>query len=324
MSSTGLRYRSLSSWLKEIFGEPVRKINIDAGLGCPNRNAGLGKSGCIYCNPRGSGTGASGISISQQVDRGVSFLSRRYRCNKFIGYFQSYTNTYGDPDQLAGLYGEALQRSEIVGLAIGTRPDCVPDSILNLLAELSKDRLVWIEYGLQSIHSETLNLIRRGHGPDEFFDAVKRTLVRGIPTVVHLILGLPGESSIHMTETAKAVAVAGVQGVKLHPLYVIRGTYLEQMYTAGEYLPLTQEQAAQAVLDVLKVLPPDMVIHRMTSDPHPEELVAPLWMLNRAQVRRHLEQTMIMADFRQGADYASGAQGSIRNGSEVRQRKYES
>lgn len=299
-----LRYRSLSSWLKERFGEPVRKINLDAGLGCPNRNGSLGTTGCIYCNQRGSGTGAfnSGLSVGRQIDTGIAFLSRRYRCNKFIGYFQSYSNTYGNPEYLTRLYREALQRPEIVGLAIGTRPDCVPDSVLDILSDL-KDRLLWIEYGLQSIHRETLNLIRRGHGPEEFRDAVRRTKKRGIPVVVHLMLGLPGESIEDMIASAKAVAVEGVQGVKLHPLYVIRGTYLERMYNEGGYMPLSQEQASRATLAVLEVLPPEIVVHRMTSDPHSDELVAPLWMLRRNEVRRHLEEAMLIEDFRHGSKY---------------------
>ena len=303
------RYRSLSAWLKEIFGEQVRKIALDTGLGCPNRDGSVGHGGCIYCNPRGSGTGARslGLSIGEQVDRGITFISRRYGCSKYIGYLQSYTNTYGNPDQLCRLYKEALQRPEVVGLAIGTRPDCVPDPVLDLLADLHRHTLIWVEYGLQSIHSKTLNLIRRGHGPEKFFDAVERTSSRGIPIVVHLIIGLPGESIDDMIQTARAVAAAGVQGVKLHPLYVIRGTILENFYMQGLYRPMTEVQAAQATLSIMEVLPPDMVIHRITSDPHPEELITPLWMLNRNEVRKHLHETMEKLDFRQGSHLKWGS-----------------
>jgi uncharacterized protein len=309
MTTSGPRYRTLSSWLKELFGEPVRKITLDVGLGCPNRDGTLGSNGCIYCNPRGSGTGANGLGIPlrEQVDEGIAFLSRRYGCRKFIAYFQSFTNTYGNAGKLSRLYAEALQRPEVVGLAVGTRPDCVPEPVLDVLSQAARNRLVWIEYGLQSAHARTLDLINRGHSPEAFFDAVKRTRARGILSVAHLILGLPGESIDDMVETAKAVADAGVAGVKLHPLYVIRGTALEQMYLGGRYNPMTEEQALEATLSVLQALPSDVVIHRMTSDPHPEELVAPLWMLDRQGVRRRMSEEMERTDFRQGA---SGEQSS--------------
>ncbi|MFZ5866092.1 MAG: TIGR01212 family radical SAM protein [Thermodesulfobacteriota bacterium] len=296
-------YRSLSSWLKERFGEPVRKITLDAGLGCPNRDGTLSRGGCIYCNPRGSGTGAyeRGIPIREQVDRAIEFLSARYQCRKYIAYFQSFTNTYGEPSRLAELYAEALERFEVVGLAVGTRPDCVPDRVLDVLEDFSKEHLVWLEYGLQSVHPQTLKLINRGHGPEAFFDAVARTRKRKIAVVAHLILGLPGESVADMVETARSVAEAGVEGVKLHPLYVVRGTALEQMYREGNHRPLSEAEALGATLAVLGALPGEMVIHRLTSDPHAEELVAPLWMLDRRGVRSRLLKEMEITDFRQGS-----------------------
>jgi len=297
------RYRTLSSWLKGIFGEPVRKITIDAGLGCPNRDAARGLNGCIYCNNRGSGTGAitKGRSIAEQVDQGIGFLSQRYGTKKFIGYFQSFTNTNGPTNQLRKIYEEALARPEVVGLAIGTRPDCVPNDTLRMITELAESRLVWMEYGLQSVHERTLKLIKRGHSPSAFFDAVDRTHDTGLPVVVHLILGLPGETLDDMIATAKALAKAPVQGVKLHPLYVVHGTELEKLYRNGEYTPLSQQDAADATMAVLRVLPPDVVAHRLTSDPHPNELVAPLWMLDRRKVRIDLLRTMEATDFRQGS-----------------------
>ena len=296
------QYRTLSSWLKGVFGEPVRKISIDAGLGCPNRGA-PGTNGCIYCNSRGSGTGAfsQGLSIGDQIDRGIAFLSQRYGTRKFIGYFQSFTNTYGPANRLRALYAEALARPEVVGLAIGTRPDCVPDDTLDMIAELAQNRLIWMEYGLQSVHDRTLKLIKRGHQSAEFFDALKRTQNRNLPVVVHLILGLPGETLEDMIATARAVAKAGVQGVKLHPLYVVRGTELARLYEKGEYEPLSEEDARKAIMAVLSELPPDVVVHRLTSDPHPEELVAPSWMLNRRKVRNDLLNDMNALGFRQGA-----------------------
>lgn len=308
MFAVPVRYRSLSSWLRERFGEPVRKISVDAGLGCPNRDGTISRGGCIYCNPRGSGTGAAGrgVSIREQVDLGVSRLSRRFHCRKFIAYFQSFTNTYGELSKLAPLWADALEHPHVVGLALGTRPDCVADEVLDHLERLSNERLVWMEYGLQSAHPDTLKLINRGHGPDAFFDAVRRTQARNIPVVAHLVLGLPGESLDRMTATASAVAAAGVVGVKLHPLYVIRGTVLERMYAAGNYRPMSEREAIEATIAVLEHLAPDMVIHRLTSDPHPEELVAPEWMLDRRGVRARLSAALEDRDVTQGSRYQCG------------------
>jgi uncharacterized protein len=303
MADSRPRYRSLSAWLKSRFGETVRKITLDAGLGCPNRDGTIGVGGCLYCNPRGSGTGALslGMSVGRQVEKGIDVLSRRFRCRKFIAYFQSFTNTHAPLDKLEKIYREALTRPEIVGLAVGTRPDCVPEEVLDLMAELAGKRLVWIEYGLQSVHRRTLELINRGHGPEVFFRAVERTRARGLHVVVHLILGLPGEAQEDMEETARAVVEAGAQGVKLHPLYVIRGTGLEAMYKRGDYKCLSEQAAQDATLGVLEVLHPDTVIHRLTSDPHPEELVAPLWMLDRGGVRVRWEKAIEERDLRQGS-----------------------
>jgi len=312
MQHSTSRYRSVSSWLKELFGESVRKITIDAGLGCPNRDGTTGTSGCIYCNPRGSGTGAlaRGLSVSQQIDKGIAFLSQRFKCRKFIAYFQSFTNTYGCVAHLAELYREALERPEVVGLAVGTRPDCAGEDVLDLLQDLGRERLVWVEYGLQSIHRRTLKLINRGHGPEEFLNATARTRNRGILSVAHIILGLPGESVDDMVQTARAVAEAGAHGVKIHPLYIVRGTALEEMYRAGTYRPMSLEEATKATLTAMAVLPPEMIVHRITSDPHPEELIAPLWMLDRKAVRTHLQHAMDKADFRQGCRFQSDNPGS--------------
>jgi len=307
MVKSAARYRSLSSWLKERLGEPVRKITVDAGLGCPNRDGTISRGGCIYCNPRGSGTGAhrQGVSIREQVNRGAQFLSQRFRCNKFIAYFQSFTNTYGDLSELAPLWAKALEHPDVVGLAIGTRPDCIADDVLDHLAALSTERPVWLEYGLQSAHAKTLELINRGHGPDAFFDAVRRTQAREIPVVAHLILGLPGESIADMKATASAVAFSGVHGVKLHPLYIIRGTPLERMYRSGQYRPMTEREAIDAIFAVLELLPPETVIHRLTSDPHSGELVAPDWMVDRPRVRANLAAAMEERDVRQGSQWCN-------------------
>lgn len=298
-----LRYRSLSSWLKERFSGPVRKIAIDSGLGCPNRDGTLGVGGCIFCNSRGSGTnaGSRGLSVTDQVDQGIEFFSRRYKVRKFIAYFQSFTNTYGNPKLLERLYHLAIQRPEIVGLSIGTRPDCVPDDVMDILSDINKDKPVWLELGLQSIHNRTLKLIRRGHESGIFFKTADRALKRDLLVAAHIILGLPGETIEDTALTAKAVANSGIHGIKAHPLYVIAGTILEDMFRKEEYIPMTMEQAIKGTIAVLEVLPKNMIIHRLTSDPHPEELVAPVWMLDKARVRNALIAEMDIRNVFQGS-----------------------
>lgn len=297
------RYRTLSSWLKAEFGEPVRKIIIDAGMTCPNRDGTLGTGGCIYCNLRGSGTGAakSGLSIEDQIDSALRVMNRKGHAHKFIAYFQAFSNTYGDLDRLEDMYRRAVSRPEIVGLAVGTRPDCVSEPILDLLADLARSHLVWIEYGLQSAHEKTLRVINRGHGPAEFFDAVTRTADRGLRVAAHVILGLPGESVSDMALTARALSASRVWGVKIHPLYVVEATGLAELFLTGRYTPLTESEATEAILSFLEHLHPETVIHRLTSDPHPDELIAPQWMLDRRGVRTRLTAAMESRDVRQGS-----------------------
>ena len=277
-----LPYNDLNSALRARFGCRVHRIAIDAGLTCPNRDGTVGVGGCIYCNERGSGTGASACaSITEQIHAAQPFLRRRFGAEKFIAYFQSFSNTYAPLDTLRTLYEEALAAEDIVGLAIGTRPDCAGDDVLDLLAETAKRTYFLVEYGLQSIHDRTLRLINRGHTVGDFRDAVGRTRSRGIDVSVHVILGLPGESSDDMLETARALAGMDIQGIKIHLLYVIRGTELHRMYESGSYRCLTRDEYVDIVCDFLALLPPEVVIHRLTGDPHPDELAAPQWALEK-------------------------------------------
>lgn len=279
------RYNDFHTYLKSHFGCRVQKITIDAGLSCPNRDGTISERGCIYCNARGSGTGAHarGLTVTDQLEEGKKRLSQRYGAKKFIAYFQSFSNTYAPVNELKRLYEEALSIEDVVGLSIGTRPDCVDESVLNLLEAIAKTHLVWIEYGLQSCHEETLVRINRGHDYACFEKAVRNTQGRGIRICAHVILGLPGETRSHMMETANAIAAHGLDGVKIHLLYVIEGTRLETLYREGKYRCLEQEEYIDLVCGFLERLPPDMVIQRLTGDPHPEELVAPLWAMEKAK-----------------------------------------
>jgi hypothetical protein len=276
-------YFDLNTFLRERFGCRVQKISLDAGLSCPNRDGTLSTGGCIYCNDRGSGTGAhrQGLSITDQLEKGKAFLARRYKAKKFLAYFQSYSNTYAPVDTLDRIYKEALNVPDVVGLSIGTRPDCIDDTRLSLLEQLARHHLIWVEYGLQSAHDETLARINRGHDFRCFEKAVTATRRRGIHICAHVILGLPGETRSQMIETADALADLKIDGVKLHLLYVVKGTPLEALYRDGSYRPLEQAEYVDLVCAFLDRLPPQTVIQRLTGDPHREELIAPLWSLDK-------------------------------------------
>ena len=296
------RYYDLNSYLRSIFGCRVQKISLDAGLTCPNRDGSIATGGCIYCNSRGSGTGAlqKGLSITEQILKGKESLKRRYKAKKFIAYFQSFSNTYGPYEKLKGLYEEALAIDDIVGLSVGTRPDCVDESILTLLEGYTKDYLVWIEYGIQSIHDRTLTFINRGHDVRCFKRAVEATRTRGIKICTHVILGLPFEDRRDMLATAEAVAAMGIDGIKIHLLYVIKGTGMEKLYQEGTYRCLEQDEYANLVCDFLELLPPDMVIQRLTGDPHPDELVAPEWSLRKNETLSRIKKILADRDSWQG------------------------
>ena len=296
------RYNDLNTYLRALFGCRVQKITVDAGLTCPNRDGTLASGGCIYCNARGSGTGAHtrGLSVTEQLLQGKQALTRRYKARKFIAYFQSFSNTYAPVARLQALYDEALAVSDIVGLSVGTRPDCVSEPVLELLQSYTAEHLVWLEYGLQSAHDETLRLINRGHDRKAFCDAVETSRNRGLKICAHVILGLPGESREQMLATADLLAELQVDGIKLHLLYVIKGTRLEQLHRDSRFRCLQQQEYVDLVCDVLERLPQQMVIQRLTGDPHPQELAAPDWALRKTETLNQIQKTLEERDTWQG------------------------
>jgi radical SAM protein (TIGR01212 family) len=298
-----LPYRDLNSCLKERFGARVQKVTLDAGLTCPNRDGRVGVGGCLYCNARGSGTGAMshGLSITQQLEEGMQRLARRYGASRFIAYFQSFSNTYAPVEILRALYHEALANPLVVGLSIGTRPDCLSPEILDLLGDIARDRLLWLELGLQSAHDQTLKLINRGHDAACFTRAVRAAADRGLEVVAHVILGLPGEGPQEMAATARYLGDLPLQGVKIHLLYVVKGSALESLYQSGDYRPLTEGEYVNLVADFLEALPPHLVIHRLTGDPHPEELVAPAWCREKSRVLAGIKAELARRGSRQGS-----------------------
>jgi len=288
------RYNDLNTHLRGIFGCRVQKITVDAGLTCPNRDGTLSSGGCIYCNTRGSGTGAHarGLSITRQLTNGKQSLSKRYKAKKFLAYFQSFSNTYAPLPTLKRLYDEALSVDDVVGLSIGTRPDCVNVRVLDLLQSYAERHLIWLEYGLQSASDVTLEFINRGHDVQSFIDAVEKTKNRGIKICAHVILGLPHETRQDILHTAATIARLGIDGVKLHLLYVVKGTRLEALYQKGEFKCLEQHAYVDLVCDFLERIPFEMVVQRLTGDPHREELAAPAWSLKKTETLELVGKTL--------------------------------
>jgi radical SAM protein (TIGR01212 family) len=302
-------YRDLNTYFRSLFGSRVHKVTVDAGLTCPNRDGTLSTGGCIYCNAKGSGTGAhqKGISITQQIERSKVRIARRFKTNKLMAYFQAFTNTYAPVAHLKALWDEALAVDGVVGLAIGTRPDCVEPAVLDLLESYARSHLIWIEYGLQSAHDQTLTRINRGHDFACFERTVSATRNRGINICAHVILGLPGESRRQMLETADAVAALGIDGVKLHLLYVVRGTALETIYRQGHYHPLERQAYADLVCEFIERLPKAMIIQRLTGDPHPHELIAPQWSLQKRETMELIDQCFAQKQTWQGKHFRDNA-----------------
>ncbi|MCM2284466.1 MAG: TIGR01212 family radical SAM protein [Desulfobacula sp.] len=302
------RYSDYNAYLRDLFGERVQKISIDAGLSCPNRDGRLSRLGCIYCNEKGSGSGLSekGLSIREQIEAGKIGSMKKYKAKKFLAYFQSYSNTYTTVDHMKALYDEALSCEGMVGMAIGTRPDCIDPEKLDLIQTYTKDHLVWIEYGLQSVHDETLTRINRGHTFRDFARAVDLTRNRGIQICTHVILGLPGENREMMLETARTLADGGINGIKIHLLYVIRGTPLEKLWQRGEYRPMEQAEYVEMVCDFLELLPEPIIIQRITGDPHPDELRAPLWAARYRETFNLIQDLLEARDTFQGRRYIPG------------------
>ncbi|MFY9397257.1 MAG: TIGR01212 family radical SAM protein [Desulfomonilia bacterium] len=295
-------YRTFSSFLREHFGERVRKITLDAGLSCPHRDSER-RGGCIYCNARGSGTGAfsTGMELKEQIESQMEAMTRRFKARAFIAYFQSYSNTYAGLDSLKAIYGAIGPYRRIVGLAVGTRPDCIDGERLELIGSCAGDRMVWLEYGLQSANEKTLALINRGHDVETFIRAVKLTAPFGFRICAHVIIGLPGEGMDDFIATARLVSSLPVTDIKIHSLYIARGTELEGMYRRGGFSLMDLESYAEATGSFIAHLRKDIVVQRITGDPHPDELVAPAWTRDKAGVISAVRRRMESAGIVQGS-----------------------
>jgi radical SAM protein (TIGR01212 family) len=296
------RYYAFSRFLRQRFGTKVYRVTVDAGFTCPNVDGTVTTGGCVYCDNRSFSPNRRlpRTTVRDQVRRGIAILQNRYRADRFLAYFQAATNTHAPVAKLRRLYDEALDHPQVVGLAVGTRPDSVPDDVLDLLEAYARGRYVCLELGLQSIHDRTLDWMNRGHDAGAFVDAVWRCQGRGLELCAHVILGLPGESHADMLATADALAALPVSGVKIHNLHVVKGTPLEAMFRAGTVAMVERGQYVPLVCDFLERLPPDMVIHRLSGDAPPDYLVAPLWCLDKPGLLRAIDAELERRDSWQG------------------------
>lgn len=301
------RYHTWNYYLRNTFGEKIFKVSINAGFTCPNIDGKVAYGGCTYCSKEGSGdfAGNPKDDLIKQFNDIKEMMLRKWPNAKYIGYFQAYTNTYAPLEVLKEKYETILAQDDVVGLSISTRPDCLEDDVLEYLAELNERTNLWVELGLQTIHDSTSKIINRGHDYKTFLEGVEKLKSKNIKTVVHIINGLPGEDYNMMMETAKAVADLNVHGIKIHLLHVIKNTPMARMLEKNMMSLMTQDDYVNLVCDQLEILPPEMVIHRLTGDGKKEDLVGPLWSLKKWEVLNAIDDTMKARDSYQGIKYLS-------------------
>ena len=287
-------YRTLNEYYREKFGCKVYKLSLDGGFTCPNRDGTCGTGGCVFCSGSGSGDFAEGGTdpIASQLERAKRRVSAKNKGGKYIAYFQAFTSTYAPVERLRQLYYEAIQPEDIVGLAIGTRPDCLEDDVIALLSEINRRKPVTVELGLQTVHESSVRYIRRGYANQVYFDAVTRLKQAGIEVVTHIIIGLPGETAQMAAETTRQAVLAGTNGVKFHLLHVLRGTDLARDYASGRFPCLTMEEYGQALRLCIAQLPAEVVVHRITGDGAKKDLIAPLWSGDKKRVLNYLTKIL--------------------------------
>lgn len=301
------RYHTWNYYLRNTFGEKIFKVSINAGFTCPNIDGKVAYGGCTYCSKEGSGdfAGNPKDDLIKQFKEIKEMMLKKWPNAKYIGYFQAYTNTYAPLDVLKEKYETILDQEDVVGLSISTRPDCLEDDVVEYLSELNERTNLWVELGLQTIHDSTSKIINRGHDYKTFLEGVEKLKAKNIKIVVHIINGLPGEDYNMMMETAKAVADLNIHGIKIHLLHVIKDTPMARMLEKNMMTLMTQEEYVNLVCDQLEILPPEMIIHRLTGDGKKEYLVGPLWSLKKWEVLNAIDDTLKSRDSYQGIKYLS-------------------
>lgn len=298
----GRRYHSLDYYLKNTFGQKLYKLSLDGGMTCPNRDGKISYGGCIFCSAGGSGDFAAPRcnDISTQIEHAKRLIQNKYDGDKYIAYFQSYTNTYAPCEVLRELFMPIILRPDIAVLSIATRPDCLPYDVLKLLAELNRIKPVWVELGLQTIHQKTASFINRGYTLDVYKQAADNLHALDIPVITHMIIGLPYETHNDILETAHYIGEVGKDGIKLQLLHILKNTPLQAQYEQGIVSVLSLDEYITTVGDIIAILPPNMVIHRLTGDGNKEELIAPLWSCNKRHVLNSIHHDLKMRDIWQG------------------------
>lgn len=300
----GKRYNSLNSYLKRKFGEKVFKISLDGGFSCPNRDGTISSRGCIFCSEKGSGdfAGNRSESIKVQFEKVKEIMQKKWKSKKYIAYFQAYTNTYAPLDILKNKYNEALENDGTVGLAVATRPDCIDEDVLKLLSEFNKKTYLWVELGLQTSNDNTASIINRGYTLDVFEDCLERLRKNNINVVVHTIFGLPGESHEDMINTIRYLSKKDIQGIKIHLLYLLKNTPMEELYNKGELKFLKMDEYVELVSKAISILPPSVVIHRLTGDAPRDLIIGPMWSLKKWEVLNAIDKCLRDKDIYQGLD----------------------
>ena len=285
----------LNEHLRRTFGCKVYKIALNGGFTCPNRDGRIGTEGCIFCSKGGSGEFAAeaSLSVAEQIEQGKRLVSSKEKDGKYIAYFQAYTGTYAPVDRLKSLYIEAIKQPDVVALSIATRPDCLPEEVLHLLSELNHIKPVWVELGLQTIHERTASYIRRGYDLNVYDNAVTRLRENGIEVITHMIIGLPGESIEDMLDTVRYICASGATGIKLQLLHILKGTDLEKEYNAGRVKVLSEDEYIDILNQCVKLIPENVVIHRLTGDGDKRILVAPLWSGNKKHVWNRIQNEVL-------------------------------
>lgn len=293
-----MEYLSFNKYLKDKFGQKIYKISLDGGFTCPNRDGKTGTRGCIFCSKGGSGDFAESreMSITEQIESGKKKVEKKIKSGKYIAYFQAFTNTYAPVEMLRQKYEEAINHPDIVALSIATRPDCLGDDVLKLLDEMNKIKPVFVELGLQTIHQKSAKYIRRGYDLSVYDKAVRDLKKIGVNVVVHVILGLPNESENDMLETVKYVCESGANGIKLQLLHVIDGTDLAKDYEKGLFKTLEFDEYVNLIVKCVKIIPKDIVIHRLTGDGAKKDLIAPLWSADKKRVLNAINKALREAD----------------------------
>lgn len=299
------RYNNLNYFLREKFGEKVFKISLDAGFSCPNRDGTISKGGCIFCSARGSGdfAGDNEDSISHQFKDIKEMMQKKWSTGKYIAYFQAYTNTYGTIDFLRKKYEEALKQEDVVALAIATRPDCLGEKVLDLLEEISKKTYLWVELGLQTSKDTTAKIINRGYELSTFEKSLENLRKRNIDVVVHTIFGLPGETREDMLNTIRYISTKDIQGVKIHLLHLMKDTPMVKLYEKGQLKFLNQQEYVELIGEAISLLPPDVVIHRLTGDAPRDLLIGPKWSLKKWEVLNAIDQYVEEHEIYQGKSF---------------------